>query len=123
MPPLRFDTGNHIGDAPVLADLPGQIPSDEEMGSVTADGACDTHNCHEVIADRGAAAIIPPRKNGKSLEVNHGGCHRAQRGPAQIEIPRPRHLAKVERIPSPKPRRGENALREAAGAAPHGTRL
>ena len=58
-------TGSHIGDAPVLPDLLGQIPSDEEIGSVTADGAYDTRNCHDVIADRGAAAIIPPRKNAK----------------------------------------------------------
>ena len=35
-------TGSHIGDAPVLPDLLGQIPVDEEIGSVTADGAYDT---------------------------------------------------------------------------------
>lgn len=31
-------TGRHIGDAPVLPDLLGQIPADQEIGSVTADG-------------------------------------------------------------------------------------
>lgn len=50
-------------DAPFLPDLLDQIPADEEIGSVTADGACDTRKCHEAIVARGAAAVIPPRKN------------------------------------------------------------
>ena len=58
-------TGSHIGDAPVLPDLLGQIPIGEEIGSVTADGAYDMRNCHDAIADRGAHAVIPPRKNAK----------------------------------------------------------
>ena len=32
-------TGSHIGDAPILPDLLDQIPQDQEIGSVTADGA------------------------------------------------------------------------------------
>ncbi len=32
-------TGSHIGDAAVLPDLLGQIPADQEIGSVTSDGA------------------------------------------------------------------------------------
>ena len=50
-------TGSHIGDAPVLPDLLNQIPEDEQIGSVTADGACDTRKCHDAIADRGAHAL------------------------------------------------------------------
>jgi hypothetical protein len=42
-----------------------QIPEDQEIGSVTADGAYETRKCHDAIADRGAYAVIPPRKNGK----------------------------------------------------------
>ncbi len=53
-------TGSHIGDAPVL---PDRIPEDQEIGSVTADGACDTRKCHDAIAGRGADAVIPPRRN------------------------------------------------------------
>lgn len=34
-------------------------------GSVTADGALDTRNCHNTIAARAAAAIIPHRRNSK----------------------------------------------------------
>ena len=35
------------------------------FASVTADGAFDTRKCHDAIAARGAAAIIPPCKNAK----------------------------------------------------------
>ena len=35
-------TGSQIGHAPVLPDLLDQIPADQEIGSVTADGAYDT---------------------------------------------------------------------------------
>ena len=50
-------TGSNVGDAPVLPDFLDQIPSDEEIGSVTADGAYDTRKCHEAIAARGATAV------------------------------------------------------------------
>ncbi len=52
-------------DAPMLPDQLDQIPSDQKLGSVTADGAFNTRKCHEAIAVRGADAIIPPRKNAK----------------------------------------------------------
>lgn len=58
-------TGNDVGDAPVLPALLAQIPEEEDIASVTADGAYDTRRCHETIADRGAQAVIPPRKNAK----------------------------------------------------------
>lgn len=67
-------TGSHIGDAPVLPDLLGQIPADREIGSVTADGACDTRKCHDAIADRGANAIIPPRKNARPWKTATAGA-------------------------------------------------
>jgi hypothetical protein len=67
-------TGSHIGDAPVLPDLLSQIPADEEIESVTADGACDTHKCHNAIADRGALAVIPPRKNAKPCKPVAAGA-------------------------------------------------
>jgi hypothetical protein len=49
----------------MLHELLSQIPSDQEIASVTADGAYDTRKCHDAIADRGACAVIPPRKNAK----------------------------------------------------------
>jgi transposase len=67
-------TGSHIGDAPVLPDLLGQIPPGEEIGSVTADGAYDTRKCHDAIADRGAHAVIPPRRNAKPWKPTTAGA-------------------------------------------------
>ena len=58
-------TDNAIGDAPMLPQLLAQIPEDEPLHSVSADGAYDTKACHEAIASRQAAAIIPTRKNAK----------------------------------------------------------
>ncbi|SMY09763.1 Transposase, Mutator family [Flavimaricola marinus] len=67
-------TGNHIGDAPVLPDLLSQIAPEQEIGSVTVDGAYDTRNCHDAIADRGAHAVIPPRKNAKPWKPTTAGA-------------------------------------------------
>jgi hypothetical protein len=58
-------TTSDVGDAPMRPELMDRIPPDQEIASVTADGAFDTRKCHDAIAARGAAAIIPPRKNAK----------------------------------------------------------
>ena len=48
-------TTSDVGDAPMLPELLDQIPPDQEIASVTADGAFDTRKCHEAIAARSAA--------------------------------------------------------------------
>ncbi len=58
-------TSSGIGDESVLPDLLNQIPPDQEIGSVAADGAYDTRRCYDAIAARNGHAIIPPRKNAK----------------------------------------------------------
>ncbi len=58
-------TGSRVGDAPMLPDLLDQIPADQPVGTVTADGAYDTRACYTAIVARGADAVIPPRRNGK----------------------------------------------------------
>ncbi|APG46599.1 transposase, IS4 family (plasmid) [Phaeobacter porticola] len=58
-------TTSNVGDAPMLPELLAQMPSDQDSGSVTADGAYDTRKCPDAIAARGAGAVIPPRKNAK----------------------------------------------------------
>ena len=67
-------TGSNIGDAPVLPDLLNQIPPDQAIGSVTADGAYDTRKCHEAITARDAHAVIPPRKNAKPWKPTSAGA-------------------------------------------------
>jgi hypothetical protein len=71
-------TNSDVGDAPMLPELLGQIPPDQKIASVTApshglqanccratDGAYDTRKCHDAIAERGAAAVIQPRRSAK----------------------------------------------------------
>lgn len=60
-------TFNAIGDAPVQPDLLDRIAPQEAITCVTADGAYDTRACHDAIAARGTAAVIPPRKNARFL--------------------------------------------------------
>jgi hypothetical protein len=67
-------TSSSIGDAPMLPDLLNQIPADEDLGSVTADGAFDTRKCHDAIAARNSHAVIPPRKNAKFWKADTPGA-------------------------------------------------
>lgn len=67
-------TSSSIGDAPILPDLLNQIPPDQEIGSVTGDGAYDTRKCHDAIAARNANAVIPPRKNAKLWKPDSPGA-------------------------------------------------
>lgn len=59
-------TPSRDGDSPVLPDLLEQISVDENISTVTADGAYDTRRCHTAILARDAVPIIPIRKNGRS---------------------------------------------------------
>lgn len=59
-------TSSREGDSPVLPGLLAQIPSDQPIGTVTGDGAYDTRKCHSAVAERGATAIIPIRRNGRA---------------------------------------------------------
>lgn len=80
-------TRSDVGDAPMLPELLDQIPPGEEIASVTApshglhanrcratDGAYDTRKCHDAIAERGAAAVIPPRRNAKPWKAVTAGA-------------------------------------------------
>jgi len=67
-------TSSNIEDAPVLPELLTQIPSDQDIGSVTANRAYDTCKCHEAIAARDAPAVIPPRKNATPRKPTSAGA-------------------------------------------------
>jgi len=67
-------TTSDVGEAPMLPERLDQIPPDQEIGSVTADGAYDTRKCHDAIAERGAHAVIPPRKNAKPWKPDTAGA-------------------------------------------------
>ena len=56
----------------MLPELLGQIPADQDMASILADGAYDTRKCHDAIAERVANAVVPPRKNANPLSASPG---------------------------------------------------
>jgi len=67
-------TTSNVGDAPMLPDQLEQIPPEQEIATITADGAYDTRRCHNVIAARGAAAVIPPRNNAQLWKPTTAGA-------------------------------------------------
>ena len=67
-------TDSGVGDAPMLPGLLDQIPEGEPIASVTADGAYDGRACRDAIADRGADAIVPPRRNAKPWKKDSPGA-------------------------------------------------
>ena len=73
-------TGSHVGDAPILQDLLDQIPEDQAIGCVTADGASDTRKRHDVIAGRGAHPVFPPGKKAKPWKTITAGAQAVASG-------------------------------------------
>lgn len=69
-------TTSNVCDAPMRPDLLDQIPTDQdqESATVTADEAYDTRRCHNVVAARGTAAIIPARKNAQLWKPTTAGA-------------------------------------------------
>ncbi len=66
------------GDAPMLPEPLDQIPPDQHLATLTAD-AFDSRKGHDANAARGAAAIIPPRRNAKPWKPDTpGGLARNQ---------------------------------------------
>ena len=109
-------TSGNIGDALVLPELLNQIPPDQVIGGVTADGAYDTRECHARMS-RGDSCSKGPGGNPTSqkrqtMEAHERRCHGAQRSGQCAAIPGPRPVATMERIPPPKPRRNQDALHE-----------
>jgi len=51
-------TSSQLGDGPVLPDLLAQIPADQAIGTVTAEGAHDTRTCQAAITERGGPAFV-----------------------------------------------------------------
>ena len=74
--------------ARVLPELLVQIPENEQIGTVTADGAYDRRRCHTAIFDRQAVAILPIRKNGqpwKAVQIERDTGEMRQQKPCRHE--------------------------------------
>ena len=67
-------TGSRVGDGPMLPELLAQIPPEEPIGQVTADGAYDTRPRHAAIAAHQARAVIPTRRNGRPWKETTPGA-------------------------------------------------
>lgn len=59
-----------VVDDEVLPDLVAQVQG--EIRQVSADGAYDKRQCYDALAERGAKAVIPPRRDAKIWP--HGNC-------------------------------------------------
>jgi len=59
-----------VSDDEALPDILTQVAGD--IGQVSADGAYDKRPCYDALAERGATAVIPPRRDAKIWQ--HGNC-------------------------------------------------
>jgi transposase len=59
-----------VADANALPDLLAHVKG--KIRQVSADGAYDKRRCYEAIEERGAKAVIPPRRDAKIWQ--HGNC-------------------------------------------------
>ena len=59
-----------VSDDEALPDIVAQVEGD--IGQVSADGAYDKRPCYDALAERGATAVIPPRRDAKIWQ--HGHC-------------------------------------------------
>lgn len=57
-----------------MLELIDQIPPDQEIAGVTADGTFDARKCQDAVATRGAAAIIPPPRKGRPWKPDAPGA-------------------------------------------------
>ena len=90
------------GGAPMRPELLAQLPPDEALASVSADGAYDTKACHAAIVQRGAQAVVPPRKNGTPWKAALVGASVRNEALKACQPAGVRHLHAVERLPPPK---------------------
>ena len=94
----------------MLSKLLKQIPAEEPIGTVTADGAYDTRACHSAVAAREATAVIPTRRGDRPWRETTPGAK------ARNDILRAsRRFGRaiwrnLERVPPTKSHRGENEM-------------
>ena len=74
-------TDNSVGDAPMLPELLGQIPPDEPIASVSADGAYDTKARHLEEVERLPTAAVWWRPRCIASSAWASGSWREQRCP------------------------------------------
>ncbi len=101
-------TSSSDGDSPVLPELLNQIPEDEDIGTVTADGAYDTRRHHRPPGHRDHS---DPQER-STLESGLPGRNRQKRNPARHAPLWQGILEVLDGLPCPQPDRGEDAVPE-----------
>jgi len=71
-------TGSNIGDAHILPEFLDQIQAGEQIGSMTADGACDIRKSHEPIAVSRRRRGRPAKQKSQTEESRGPRCRRGQ---------------------------------------------
>ena len=118
-PHLAVDAGNHemisaeltatfVGDAEVPPTLLEQLPADESVASVAADGAWDTQTRHETLPNRPCGGLdCAPRQRGGLAGAPRWAHSSAQGHCGACSATRFQSAENRERLPSP-PQLGRN---------------
>jgi hypothetical protein len=107
---------NSVGDSPMLPEWLGHIPLDETVASVSRDD-------NAAIAQRGAQAVIPPRKNARPQEGHAQGLAGTQRSAQGLSQAGAQHLEEVERLPPQESGGDQDAWLQAPGRAGDGAHV
>ena len=75
----RHGDGDGDGDGEIVPSLLAQLHPEEQIGVISGDGAYDTRGVYEASAARGAALVVPPRRNDKPWKVHITGAMSATR--------------------------------------------
>ena len=100
-------TPSREGDSPVLPGLLDQIPDDEDIGTVTADGAYDTRSCHSAIIRTRWHGDHPDPQERAALARGLSGRGRPQHDPPGRSRRRPRRMEAAERLSRQEQGRGK----------------
>lgn len=108
-------TSSRQGDSPILPELLSQIPTNEEIETVTADGAYDTRRCHAAVLEHGAEPIIPNSTQWSRLETRLPRRDIAKRDLAGDAMSGAIDLEEMGWLPRPKSRRSPDEPPQASG--------
>ena len=106
----------------MLAELLNQIPPDQDIGSVTADGVYVTRRCHDAIAEAECPCCHSASQECYAMEALTQRGYRPETIRDGVKIPGPYSVAVVEWIPPLKTCRDQGASCETDGPEPYGAR-
>jgi hypothetical protein len=72
-------TGNETSDSQMFPKLLRELPEQITLHEVSADGAYDTRSSYEVLKEKGAKALIPPKKNARIWQHGNSKAERLAR--------------------------------------------